>query len=94
MATFAAAQTVGTASAAQTVTLTDNLAATLKPVITGGSDFAAVAGGVTPAMSTLNPHAKCTLTVTFTPGAVGTRASAMAVTDPSMETLAVTGTGQ
>jgi hypothetical protein len=95
--TFAAAQTVATASAAQTVTLTNNLATTLNPVIVGSGDFAAAAGGITPCTGTLAAHAKCTFSVTFTPSAVGTRASAVTVTDtanPSVETLTVTGTGQ
>ncbi len=95
--TFAAAQTVGTASAAQTVTLTNNVATTLNPVIVGSGDFAAAAGGITPCTGTLAAHAKCTFSVTFTPSAVGTRASAVTVTDtanPSVETLTVTGTGQ
>jgi len=95
--TFGAAQTVGTASAAQTITLSNNLATTLNPVIAGSGDFAVVAGGLTPCTGTLNAHAKCTFTVTFTPSAVGTRASAITVSDtanPSVETLAVTGTGQ
>ena len=95
--TFGAAQTVGTASAAQTITLSNNLATTLNPVIAGSGDFSVVAGGLTPCTGTLNAHAKCTFTVTFTPSAVGTRASAITVSDtanPSVETLAVTGTGQ
>jgi hypothetical protein len=95
--TFGAAQTVGTASAAQTITLSNNLATTLNPVIAASGDFVVVAGGLTPCTGTLNAHAKCTFTVTFTPSAVGTRASAITVSDtanPSVETLAVAGTGQ
>jgi hypothetical protein len=91
------AQTVATASSAQTVTVTNNLASTVSPTITGNGEFAAAPGGATPCGSTLNAHAKCTFTVTFTPRAVGTRPGAITVTDaanPSAQTLTVTGTGQ
>jgi hypothetical protein len=92
-----AAQTVATASAAQTVTITNNLSTSVSPVIAGNGDYAAVPGGTTPCTSTLAAKAKCTFTVTFTPSAVGTRASAVTVTDsanPAVQTLTVTGTGQ
>jgi hypothetical protein len=92
-----AAQTVATTSAAQTVTITNNLSTSVSPVIAGNGDYAAVPGGTTPCTSTLAAKAKCTFTVTFTPSAVGTRASAVTVTDsanPAVQTLTVTGTGQ
>jgi hypothetical protein len=92
-----AAQTVATSSAAQTVTLTNNLSTALSPTITGSGDFAAVPGGTTPCTSTLAAKAHCTFTVTFTPSAVGTRSATVTVTDsasPSVETISVTGTGQ
>jgi len=91
------AQTMATTSAAQTVTLTNNLATSLSPVIAGIGDFTAAPGGTTPCIGTLGAHAKCTITVTFTPSAVGTRASAVTVTDsanPGVQTLNLTGTGQ
>jgi Astacin (Peptidase family M12A)/Divergent InlB B-repeat domain len=91
------AQTVDTASAAQTVTLTNNLSAAVSPTITGSGDFAAAPGGATPCGSTLAAKAQCTFSVTFTPSAVGTRTAAITVTDsanPSLQTLSVTGTGQ
>jgi hypothetical protein len=91
------AQAVATTSGAQTVTLTNNLATSLSPTITGSGEFAVAPGGTTPCTGTLAAHAKCTITVTFTPHAVGTRASAITVTDssnPGVETMAVTGTGQ
>jgi len=91
-----AAQTVATTSASQTVTLTNNLATSLTPTITGSGDFAAAPGGATPC-GTVAGHAKCTFTVTFTPSAVGTRASAVTVTDsanPGVQIQIVTGTGQ
>jgi hypothetical protein len=92
-----AAQTVATASAAQTVTLTNNFTTAVSPTITGSGDYTAVPGGTTPCTSTLATKAHCTFTVTFTPSAVGTRAAAVTVTDsatPSVQTMNVTGTGQ
>ena len=92
-----ATQTVATPSAAQTVTLTNNLTAVVSPTITGSGDYVAVPGGTTPCTSTLAAKAHCTFTVTFTPSAVGTRAAAVTVTDsatPSVQTMNVTGTGQ
>jgi hypothetical protein len=92
-----ATQTVATASAAQTVTLTNNLSTSVSPTITGSGDFSAVAGGTTPCTSTLAANAHCTFTVTFTPSAVGTRTAAVTVTDsanPSVQALGATGTGQ
>jgi hypothetical protein len=92
-----AAQNVGTASAEQTVTLTNNLATSISPIIVGNGDYTAVGGGATPCTGTLAAHAKCTFTVTFTPSAVGARTSAVTVTDsasPGAQALSVTGTGQ
>ncbi len=91
------AQTVGTTSAAQTVTITNSLATSLSPAISGSGDFAIVPGGATPCTTTLAARSGCTFTVTFTPSAVGTRASAITVTDsanPGVQTINVTGTGQ
>lgn len=92
-----AAQTVATTSAAQTVTVVNNLATSVSPVIVGSGDFAVTPGGATPCTGTLSSQARCTFLVTFTPSAVGTRTSAVTVTDsanPSVQTLNVTGTGQ
>jgi hypothetical protein len=91
------AQTVATTSATQAVTMTNNLSTSVSPTIIGNGDYAVIAGGATPCGSTLAAHASCTFTVTFTPTAIGTRTSAVTVTDvanPSVETLNVTGTGQ
>jgi astacin (peptidase family M12A)/centrosomal CEP192-like protein len=90
-------QAVGTTSAAQTVTITNNLATSVSPAIAGSGDYVAIPGGTMPCTSTLLAKAKCTFIVTFTPSAVGTRASAVTVTDsanPSVQTMNVTGTGQ
>jgi len=92
-----AAQTVATTSAAQTVTLTNNLSSAVSPTITGSGDFAAAPGGTTPCTSSLAGKAHCTFTVTFTPSAVGTRTASVTVTDsatPSVQTMSVSGTGQ
>jgi hypothetical protein len=93
-----APQTVATTSAPQTVTLTNNLATAMSTLsITGNGDFAAVAGGATPCTSTLAAHASCTVVVTFTPSAIGTRASAITVSggsNPALQTVNVTGMGQ
>jgi hypothetical protein len=92
-----AAQSVATTSAAQTVTLTNNLATSVSPTITGSGDYSVVSGGPTPCTSTLASKAHCTFNVTFTPSAVGTRASAITVSDsanPAVQTMNVTGIGQ
>jgi hypothetical protein len=92
-----APQTVATASAAQTVTVTNNLTTSVSLTIMGSGDYAAVPGGPTPCASTLAAKAQCTFTVTFTPSAVGTRAAAITVTDsatPAVQTLNATGIGQ
>jgi FtsP/CotA-like multicopper oxidase with cupredoxin domain len=99
-----AAQLVGTASAAQTVTLSNGGAAALAVlgVALGGAnpaDFAlastcgaSLAAPVAPATST-----SCTIGVTFGPGSAGAKAASLTVTtnDPANRTLAValTGTG-
>jgi hypothetical protein len=92
-----AAQTVATTSAAQTVTLTNNLSTSVSPSITGSGDYAAAPGGSTPCTSTLGANAHCTFVVSFTPSAVGTRTATITVTDaatPSLQILSATGTGQ
>ena len=93
-----AAQAVGTTSAAKTVMLHNNLAAklTINSIsFTGGNagDFAETntCDGSVPAKG------KCTISVTFTPRATGTRNTTLAVSDSannSPQTVAVTGTGK
>jgi hypothetical protein len=92
-----AAQTVATTSAAQTITVTNNLTTALNPTILGSGDFAAAPGGSNPCGSTLAAKAHCTFTVTFMPSAVGTRTATITITDsatPSLQTLSTTGIGQ
>ncbi|MBI3476957.1 MAG: choice-of-anchor D domain-containing protein [Acidobacteria bacterium] len=93
-----ALQTVGTTSAAKNVTLHNNLAAKLTVnsiAFTGANagDFAETntCGGSVPAKG------KCTISVTFTPAATGTRTATLTVSDSannSPQTVLVTGTGK
>jgi hypothetical protein len=92
-----APQTVANSSTPQTVTLTNNLASSVSPTIAGSGEFAAVPGGLTPCGASLASKATCTFTVIFTPSGVGTRTSAVTVTDsanPGAQSMNVTGTGQ
>jgi len=90
-------QPVGTASASQTVTLTNTSGATLS--ITGVSVTGANAGdfGQTSTCgSSLNSGASCTVTVTFTPAATGARSAAISIADSgagSPHTVSLSGTG-
>jgi hypothetical protein len=91
------AQTVGTSSAPKTLTLTNNLATALPITIAGSGDFAATPGSTTPCGASLAAHAKCTVNVTFTPTATGTRSGTVGITDsgnPGAQTVTATGTGQ
>lgn len=92
------AQTVGTSSAAQTITLTnnENTALTLSSIGASG-DYSAVPGGATPCGASVNASASCTFVVTFTPHATGSIKGAVTVTDSasnSPQTLKLTGTGE
>ena len=93
-----AAQTVGTTSAAKNVTLTNNLPTTL--TIDGISFTGADPGdfGETNKCDGSVPaKGKCTISVTFTPKATGTRTATLTVSDSannSPQTVSVTGTGQ
>jgi hypothetical protein len=90
-------QIINTTSPAQMVTLTNSSAVTLtitSIAVTGGNngDFAQTntCGASVPAAGT------CTISVTFTPSAVGARASAVVITDnaaSSPQSIALTGTG-
>lgn len=74
------AQAVGTASAAQTVTLTNNATTALSLTsITGSGDFTAVGVGATPCATSVAAKGKCTFTVTFTPATVGPITGAVTV---------------
>ena len=90
-----AAQTVGTTSTPQTITLTNNLSTTLsKIVITASGDFALATDTCG---STLATHAQCTVSVTFTPSQAGNIGGAVTLTDsavPSPQVVNLAGTGQ
>src|SRR5579872_1190428 len=85
-------QTVGTSSASQSFTLTNTGNATLNinSVVASG-DYSA-----TTCASTLAPNGVCTINVTFTPTATGTRTGAVTISDNaggSPQTVTLTGTG-
>lgn len=92
-------QGVGTTSAPKTETVTNNQKVTLNITsitITGinSSDFTQTG---TTCGSTLSAGKKCTITLTFTPGATGARTATLKVTDSasnSPQTAKLTGTGQ
>ena len=92
------AQTVGTTSPAQTITVTnhENTALTLTGLAASG-DFSALPGGATPCGGSVAAGASCTFEVTFTPGAKGSIKGAVTVADSasnSPQPLKLTGTGQ
>src|SRR2546428_781114 len=95
-------QRVGTTSAAQNVTLTNNGGAPLNLTsitITGAqaADFAFAAGNTCPiGTSSVAPGASCTISVSFTPAGPGVRAAAVNITDDaagSPHSVSLTGTG-
>lgn len=90
-----AAQSVGTSSAPQTVTLTNNLGATLtKIAVSASGDFALATNTCA---STLAAHGQCTFSVTFTPSQTGSIKGAVTVTDSAISSPQVVnlgGTGQ
>ncbi len=93
-------QNVGTTSAAQTVTLTNNgtSALTITSIGVTGTNAADFAQTNTCPLSpsTLAAGANCTISVTFTPTATGTRTASLSVADNasgSPQTVALSGTG-
>src|SRR5216683_1036733 len=89
-----ASQTTGTTSAAQTVTLsnTGNAALTITSSIAASGDFAEA----NTCGSSVAAGANCTIGVTFTPTASGTRTGTLSITDNasgSPQTVSLTGTG-
>jgi hypothetical protein len=87
------AQNVGTTSAAQAVTLSNSGNATLSiSSITLSGDFAQTNN----CGSSLAASGSCTISVTFTPSATGTRSGTLSVTDNaagSPQTVSLSGTG-
>lgn len=90
-------QTVGTTSAAQTLTITNNSSAALSVSgFSGSGDFAVIGGGTTPCGASIPANSACTLNVTFTPTATGTIKGAATITDAassSPQVVKLTGTG-
>jgi photosystem II stability/assembly factor-like uncharacterized protein len=89
------AQTVGTTSPPKTFTLTNNQTVTLSSiVISTTGDFAVSA---TTCTTSLGPKSKCTISVTFTPTAKGTRTGVLTVSDSannSPQQSSLTGKGK
>jgi len=90
--------TVGTTSAAKTVTLTNNLSTALTVTFGASGDFAAVGSGTSPCGSSLAAGAKCTMNVTFSPKQNGAINGALRVTynagfSPQDVQLSGTGSG-
>jgi Abnormal spindle-like microcephaly-assoc'd, ASPM-SPD-2-Hydin len=90
-----ASQAVGTTSAAKTFTLTNNQTVALTSIaITTAGDFAVSA---TTCTTSLIAKGKCTISVTFTPTAKGTRTGVLSVSDSannSPQKSSLTGTGK
>jgi hypothetical protein len=89
-------QSVGTTSAAQTITLTNQQSTPLaitSATLTGAnnSDFALSATTCPYSPATLPAGAKCTLQVIFTPSGAGTRTASLSVNDPII--IPLTGMG-
>jgi hypothetical protein len=93
-----AAQTVGTTSAAKTVTIKNTGTASTSLSFAASGDFAAVAGGTTPCGTMLaGSGTSCTISVTFSPTITGTLTGAISVTDSatnSPQMVSLTGTGK
>ena len=87
-------QSVGTTSGSQSVVLSDNGSAPLNlSSITASGDFAQTNN----CGSTVAAGASCTINVTFTPTASGTRSGTLSIADNvagSPQTVSLTGTGQ
>jgi FG-GAP-like repeat/Cep192 domain 4/FG-GAP repeat len=93
-----AAQTVGTTSPAQTITLTDvsGTALSITGISITGANATDFAQNNTCGTG-INGKANCTISVTFTPAATGTRKAAVSIADNgggSPQTVALTGTGK
>ncbi len=85
-------QAIGSTSAAQQVTLTNNgdVALTLITTSMSGGDFTATNG----CGASLNPHSSCAISIAFVPSAIGARTATLSVTDQfRSQTVSLTGTG-
>jgi hypothetical protein len=88
-----ASQTVGTKSAAQTITVTNTGTANLSVTsIAASGDFAET----NTCTGSIAPNATCSISVTFTPTAAGSRTGSLTITDnapASPQPVGLTGTG-
>jgi hypothetical protein len=93
-----ATEALGSTSAAQTVTLTNNSGATLTvSSIMASGDFAATPSGAAPCSATIAAGTTCTFAVTFTPNIKGSITGAATVNESaglSPVVIKLTGTGQ
>jgi hypothetical protein len=91
-------QSVGTISAGQTVTLTNNQSSTLSiNSISASGDYGAIASGSAPCSGTLAANKTCTFTVTFAPTATGTIKGEVSVGTSALgspQNINITGTAQ
>jgi hypothetical protein len=90
---------VGTPSAAKNLTLTNNLttALTIGTITFTGANPGDFASPTNTCDSSLAAKSTCMISVTFTPGATGTRSATMVVNDSANntpQTVALTGTGK
>jgi hypothetical protein len=93
-----AAQTVGTTSAAQIVTLTNNQATALTlGSITASGDYVVTAAGTSPCGSSVAAKGQCTIGVEFSPTQAGTIAGALSISHSAANSpleVGLTGIGQ
>jgi hypothetical protein len=89
-----ASQTLGTTSAAQTITLTNSGDATLNITSIAASGDFAQSNNCTAVLAT---SSSCSINVTFTPNATGTRSGTLTIADDSLtgspQTASLSGTG-
>lgn len=90
------ATNVGSTSAPQTMTLTNNQSQVLTYTYGTSGDFSAVGNGTSPCNGTLNAQSKCTFAITFTPTINGAIKGALTIVPTSgyLRTGGFTGTGQ
>jgi Abnormal spindle-like microcephaly-assoc'd, ASPM-SPD-2-Hydin len=89
------ATNVGSSSAAQTMTITNNESQTLTFTFSTSGNFSAVGNGTTPCTGTLAAKTKCTFGVTFTPTFNGQVKGALTVFyNGALASGGLTGTGQ
>lgn len=88
-------QTVGTSSGAQNVTLTNTGTSSLTVTsFTTGGDFAVSSTDCSTLPASLSPGGVCTLMISFTPAAAGTRTGTVVIADGlGAHVIAVSGTG-